>query len=280
MSNWNSREKERIQTLLDPLKCKFVGFNIIGDQRTKISPCDLKENDLILGYDESYHLYFAWNAHVLRMIDRGGATQSVECKIKFQKIKSLIDESFYLHPIYQVNNGPYVSSFFKNELWDKMLIISESFIEEFCKNPFYYLIPYSDDEGYNPEVSFCMPEAKEPLFGEDAASNFLESEKLRIQYTCTKILRDSRFRKRVLDRCNHKCVVCETTIPCILQAAHIVAVKDDGSNDPKNGVCLCANHHLMFDRGLFNIVNKKINVLDEEIQSDVENGKDISKYLE
>lgn len=279
MSNWNSREKERIQTLLDPLKCKFVGFNITGEQRTKISPCDLKENDLILGYDESYHLYFAWNAHVLRLIDRGGVTQSVECKIKFQKIKSLIAESFYLHPVYQVNNGQYVSSFLKDELWDKMLIVSESFIEEFCTNPFYYLIPHPDDEGYNPKATFCMPEVAEPLFGEDAASNFLQSEKLRAQYTCNRIARDSKFRKRVLDRCNHKCVVCGKTIPCILQAAHIVAVKDDGSDDPKNGVCMCANHHLMFDKRLFEIEKYKIKILDESIQDEIQDGKDLSEYF-
>ena len=60
MSNWNNREKERIKTLLSPLKCRFVGFKTIGgSQRTKISPSDLYENDLILGYDKTYQLYFA-----------------------------------------------------------------------------------------------------------------------------------------------------------------------------------------------------------------------------
>ena len=280
MSNWNNREKERIKTLLSPLKCRFVGFKTIGgSQRTKISPSDLYENDLILGYDKTYQLYFAWNAHVLRLIDRCGATQSVECKIKFQKIKSLIEEGFYCHPVYQVNNGQYISSFAKNELWDKMLIISELFIEEFCKNPFYYLIPHPDDEGYNSDVTFCMPELETPIFGQDAVSKLLTTNKLREKYTCSRVARDSKFRKRVLDRCNYKCVVCGMSITCVLQAAHIVAVKDDGSDDPRNGVCMCANHHLMFDKGLFEIKKYKIKVLDESIQQEVQDGKDLSEYF-
>ena len=279
MGNWKKGQIERLDALLSPLKCKFVGFNVIGNQRARIAPCDLHENDLILGYDEYHKLYFAWNAHVLRLIYRGGITQSVECKIKLPKIQSLMNEGFYLHPVYQVNNGQYIESFSKDELWDKMLIISESFIDEFCKNPFYYLIPSPEDEGYNPDVTFSMPKLNSLLFGEEANSTLLSTDKLRAQYTCNRIARDSRFRKRVLERCGNKCVVCGTTIPCVLQAAHIVAVKDDGSDGSRNGVCMCANHHLMFDKGLFKIEKGKIKVLDESIQHEVRDGKDLSEYF-
>ena len=37
----------------------------------------------------------------------------------------------------------------------------------------------------------------------------------------------------------------------MLQAAHIRPVSENGSDDPRNGLVLCANHHLAFDANLF-----------------------------
>ena len=39
----------------------------------------------------------------------------------------------------------------------------------------------------------------------------------------------------------------------MLQAAHIVAKEFDGTDDPRNGLMLCANHHAAFDAKLFTI---------------------------
>lgn len=35
----------------------------------------------------------------------------------------------------------------------------------------------------------------------------------------------------------------------LVQAAHVLSKKDGGSDDARNGLPLCANHHLAFDRG-------------------------------
>jgi hypothetical protein len=39
----------------------------------------------------------------------------------------------------------------------------------------------------------------------------------------------------------------------LLQAAHLIPKEAQGSDDPRNGLVLCANHHLALDAGLFGI---------------------------
>ena len=276
MSNWNSSEKERIQTLLDPLKCKFVGFNVL-DRSKSISSDDLKENDLILGYDEYHELYFAWNAHVLRLIDRGGNTQTIKIKENI-KIEEIIQP---IYPVYQLHKGQYSNSFTKSELRDKMLVISKTFIDEFCKNPFLYLLPNPDDANYNPDVTFAMPGVEYSSY-DSGDTNFILTEDVRQKYSCSRVSRNSKFRRRVFERCGNKCAICGISIPCVLQAAHIVAVQDGGSDDPENGIVLCSNHHLMYDAKTYFTIdkdNKKIKLLDESICDHVKDGVDLSEYF-
>ena len=65
--------------------------------------------------------------------------------------------------------------------------------------------------------------------------------------------RDRRFRRVVLNRYRSRCAICRCGAESILEAAHIKAVADGGTDDPNNGICLCANHHRMFDKGLIGI---------------------------
>lgn len=39
----------------------------------------------------------------------------------------------------------------------------------------------------------------------------------------------------------------------LLDAAHIRGVADRGSDNPRNGLILCKNHHAAFDAGLLNL---------------------------
>jgi predicted restriction endonuclease len=39
----------------------------------------------------------------------------------------------------------------------------------------------------------------------------------------------------------------------LLDAAHVRAYRDKGSDDPRNGLVLCATHHRAFDKKLFAI---------------------------
>lgn len=62
-----------------------------------------------------------------------------------------------------------------------------------------------------------------------------------------------RFKFAVLKRYGPKCAVCNVRAVELLQAAHLIPKEKNGSDDPRNGLVLCANHHLAFDAGLFTI---------------------------
>ena len=83
---------------------------------------------------------------------------------------------------------------------------------------------------------------------------------VREKYTAERLKRDSGFRKEVLEAFDYRCFVCGVDIVEVLQAAHEHGYEPGKTNwdDPKHGICLCANHHLMYDKGLIMINKKKI----------------------
>ncbi|MGA2120930.1 MAG: HNH endonuclease [Methanoregula sp.] len=70
--------------------------------------------------------------------------------------------------------------------------------------------------------------------------------------TSNSIRRDTKFRFKVLKRYGSKCAVCSITIDNLLHAAHIIP-KDAPrtSDDERNGLIFCHNHHDAFDDYLF-----------------------------
>ena len=58
------------------------------------------------------------------------------------------------------------------------------------------------------------------------------------------------FRQAVLKAYDYKCAVCEIGFHEVLEAAHIIpwaSGRRELRADPRNGICLCANHHRLFD---------------------------------
>jgi hypothetical protein len=62
-----------------------------------------------------------------------------------------------------------------------------------------------------------------------------------------------RFKFAVFKRYGPQCGVCSVAVVDLLQAAHIIPKDVYGSDDARNGLVLCANHHLAYDAGLFTI---------------------------
>lgn len=61
------------------------------------------------------------------------------------------------------------------------------------------------------------------------------------------------FRFEVRQRYGLRCAVCNVETRELLEAAHIRDRSEEGSNDPRNGLVLCRNHHKAFDDGLFGV---------------------------
>lgn len=79
--------------------------------------------------------------------------------------------------------------------------------------------------------------------------------------TSQRIIRDSKLGKEIKRLYNHKCQVCSIQINTnagpYAEAAHIkpVGKPHNGPDRPDNLLCLCPNHHLMLDKGVFMIAD-------------------------
>jgi hypothetical protein len=62
-----------------------------------------------------------------------------------------------------------------------------------------------------------------------------------------------RFSFLVFRRYGVQCAVCDVSVMSLLDAAHLRSYRERGSNDPRNGLVMCATHHRAFDRKLFGI---------------------------
>lgn len=59
----------------------------------------------------------------------------------------------------------------------------------------------------------------------------------------------AKFRKEVLDISGSECVVTGTQLEAALEAAHIIPVRDSGSDNRDNGFCMRSDIHTLFDSG-------------------------------
>ena len=78
--------------------------------------------------------------------------------------------------------------------------------------------------------------------------------KLGIGLTKTRLFQ-SQFRKKVLENYQKRCLICGCDLEDILEAAHIVEVSEDLNEaaNPKNALCLCKNHHALYDKRILEI---------------------------
>lgn len=251
MSNWNDVRKKEIKALLGDVRTKFLGYNILNKRTTQGVPYQkLSDYDLILGYDNYHNIYVAWSASAHRIIDRNAREHTFSLGTRYA---TWIDAEEPLMCFYQRIEGTKKPTYTAPEYYEKIVLIREAYIEEFCKHPLLYLMPNRDDTQYKENTVFEDTFSHKLLVSNSHRDGIWHSSEERQRYCCSHLCRKASFRNRVLNAYNRKCAICGESIEEVLQAAHILAVKDGGSDDTENGVCLCANHHLMYDRGMFHI---------------------------
>ena len=106
----------------------------------------------------------------------------------------------------------------------------------------------SDQTPAPPELLFQQPNETQP----EADFQLTEDQERRFSFARTRI-NQAGFRAEVLSRYGAVCLACGLSIPHLIEAAHVRDKRNDGSDDARNGLALCANHHLAFDLGLFGI---------------------------
>ena len=70
--------------------------------------------------------------------------------------------------------------------------------------------------------------------------------------TLRKKLRDVSFRKRVLTAYSSRCAICGMQLS-LVEAAHIVPVHENGTEETANGLALCALHHKAYDNSIITV---------------------------
>jgi len=79
--------------------------------------------------------------------------------------------------------------------------------------------------------------------------------------TIIRIIRDTKIAHDIKKLYNHECQICQMTIITkagrYSEGAHIKPLgrPHNGEDNPNNLICLCPNHHVMFDKGSFSIKN-------------------------
>jgi hypothetical protein len=114
-------------------------------------------------------------------------------------------------------------------------------------------------EGWNDHlkvfhISFIHEEPKELLAQPDNEESFVAQEEGANKTAIIKTRPgQQRFSFLVFQRYGEKCAVCDIDLPELLDAAHIIPKGQNGIDDPRNGIVLCALHHRALDTGLFRI---------------------------
>lgn len=109
-----------------------------------------------------------------------------------------------------------------------------------------------------------------PPAGEDDAPFTLTDEASKRTYS----LRENRpnqgrFAMKVFQRYGSACAVCGLDVYGLVQAAHLRAKMRSGSDDERNALPLCANHHLAFDRFLWAVEPETLKIFTRQSGPDL-----------
>ncbi len=83
----------------------------------------------------------------------------------------------------------------------------------------------------------------------DAQISTVSQERQTTVINVRKKIRANSFKSRILTSYSSKCAFCSIQLK-LIDAAHIVPVQHNGTDETSNGIALCALHHRAFDRNL------------------------------
>jgi putative restriction endonuclease len=86
----------------------------------------------------------------------------------------------------------------------------------------------------------------------DALLEAVTQERQITVFNVRKKIRDNSFKARVLTSYRYRCAICGLQLK-LVEAAHIIPVEHDGSDQTSNGIALCVLHHRAFDKALITV---------------------------
>lgn len=153
-------------------------------------------------------------------------------------------------------------------IYEKIYVVGLSNFDKFFQDYDIYMRFNALDDDFPSNSSQAIEEEK---------AIHWTTESKRKKYSSSQYRRDKQFQEAVFAAYGHKCAICRCDINEVLQAAHEEGydVAHTNYDDPKHGICLCANHHLMYDKKLIGIDLKQLTI---KINKDEEKIKDTLWY--
>lgn len=129
-----------------------------------------------------------------------------------------------------------------NESNQSLRDVKRGWVEMWDDDVEEFLITFSDQQ----------PESA-PTFDEETPFGGFENRSPSREATVRTRPNQGRFRIGVFQRYGCKCAVCEIDNRRLLDASHLIDKSLEGTDDVRNGLVLCKNHHTALDRNLFKI---------------------------
>jgi hypothetical protein len=113
-----------------------------------------------------------------------------------------------------------------------------------------YFLEIKDDNIINKITQTNLPDdafSASKIISTTGVADFIERQR-----TLREVLdrpRQSKFRKDILFISGSQCLITGTQLSAALEAAHIIPVKDNGSDIMDNGLCLRSDIHTLYDNG-------------------------------
>ena len=226
------------------LKCGYYLGEGISDRHYSVSWDNVKKAHLVFYYHCVWNSYIVWNASVMLKTSRKSDTANFGFESEaLKRLKSHLITSIESFDKKILYNNTY-------EYFEKMVVIPQDKLFEFCENYEEYIYPSEEDLKCR-NYLFALPKSQKIIELTSNKDNYLEV--IRERDRVSRARRDPDFRDRVLKKYNHTCIVCGCKEPTILEAAHIKGVAEGGDDSTDNGMCLCRNHHKLYDAALLDI---------------------------
>lgn len=203
---------------------------------------------------EEKQFFAIWN--LKRHRDFNAGLSSLSISNSWNDIKCNIDAFAPYYKGLKTANG---------ESIEKIYVVGLHNFERFFGNYASYMQLNTLDDEFPQNFESVKKEA-------DDVQWFDESE--REKYSSSRHKRDARFRKDVLMAYDYQCAVCRCKAVKLLEAAHErgYEVATTNHDDPKHGICLCANHHLMYDKLLIDLDlnTHELHITEEGMEEQIE----------
>jgi len=215
-----------------------------GDGRPNQDECRIQVNNtpnflaaqnsgkpvLFLGYLADENVFTAWNPFI--QTERINKKKTISLYSRFSTQKKAAEQG--------------IAEYMDN---DKQKIISfkPEHLGLYLEN---YVQMHQSDEGV---LLALIKESNVSEETEDKVGELVSIERQKFTITHKRFKRDIAFRDKVYEVYSGRCAICGIQLE-LVEAAHIIPHSHvKGTDDIKNGVCLCTLHHKAYDNGLIYI---------------------------